>query len=135
MVFRRIKRKTTIFILVVFIYNTFGFLLIQPILSSYFEYFEIVKQEDRNSLIYFYWISDELENALEEDLQDRFDENSLNKKEITPDNNQSNTGYSEPVCNLIPEQINLPGSIYISYTSVHYLYICRDIPTPPPQLI
>ncbi len=178
MVFRRIKRKTTIFIVIVFIYNTFGFLLIQPLLSSYFEYigtlkaenpseedkieliilneedigsnennfkkmrpkefqlnekyFDIVKQEDRDFLIYFYWISDELENALEKERQDRFDENSLNKKEIPPENNQSNTVYSGPVCYLAPE---LQGSIYINNTSVHYLQICRDIPTPPPQLI
>ena len=46
MIFRRIKRKTTIFIVAVFIYNTFGFLLIQPLLSSYFEYIGTLKVEN-----------------------------------------------------------------------------------------
>jgi len=131
--FRRIKRKTTIFILVVFIYNIFGLLLIQPLFYSYSEFSDTVKLEEMNSFIYFYCISYEPGNALEEDL--KYDENSLNKKERPPDNNQSNTGYSEPACCLTPEKINFPGSIFISSTSVHYFYICRDIPTPPPQLI
>jgi len=181
MVINRIKRKTTIFIVVVFIYNTFGFLLIQPLLLNYFEYigtlkaenpsaedkieliilnkedissnknnfkrigskefrlnekyYDIVKQEDRDSLIYFYCISDEIENALEKDLRDRIDENSLNKKQNPSDNNHPNTIYSEPVCYLIIGQINSPGSIYGNNKSVFYLQICRDISTPPPRLI
>jgi hypothetical protein len=181
MVFHRIKRKTTIFIIVVFIYNTFGFLLAQPLLSKYFEfigtlkaenpseedkieliilnkedigsnknnfkkigskefrlnekYFDIVKQEDKDSLIYFYCISDEMENALEEDLQDRVYENSLNKKEIPPDNNQPNTVYSEAVSYLIPERINSSGSTYRNIKSVFYLKICKDTLTPPPRFI
>lgn len=133
MAFRRIKRKTTIFILVVFIYNTFGFLLIQPLFSSYPEHFDTIIQEEMSSLIHFYCFSYEPSNALEEDLQ--YDENSLNKKERSSDNSQFNTGYSEPVCCLTPEKINFPGSIFINNTSVYYLYIFRDIPTLPPQLI
>lgn len=175
------KTKTTIFLAVVFIYNTFGFLIIQPLLSSYFQYigtqkaenpseagkieliilnkediwsyknnfkktgpkefrlnekyYDIVKQEDRDSLIYLYCITDERENALEKELLDRVDDNTLNKKGIPPDNNQSNTVYSEPVCYLVLEQINSPGSIYRSNTNTHYFQICGDIPTPPPQLI
>jgi len=181
MIFNRIIRKTTIFIVVVFIYNTFGFLLTQPLLSSYFEYigtlkaenpseedkieliilkkedirlnknnfkkigskefllnekyFDIVKQEDRDSLIYFFCISDERENALEKDLRDRVDENSLNKKQKPSHNNNPNTVYSEPVCYLTLDQINSPGSIYRSNKSVHYLQICGDIQTPPPRSI
>lgn len=181
MVLSKIKRKTTIFITVVFIYNTFGFLLIQPLLSSYFgyigsleaenpsekdkieliilnkedirsnknnfkkigpkefrlneKYFDIVKQEDRDSLIYFYCISDEMENILEKDLHDRVDKNSLNKKEIPPDKNQPSTVYSEPVCYLIPERINSPGSIYRNNKSVFYLQINKDTQTPPPRTI
>ncbi|MCW8818260.1 MAG: hypothetical protein OQK52_10340 [Ignavibacteriaceae bacterium] len=181
MILNRIKRKTTIILAVVFIYNTFGFILVQPLLSKYFEYigtlkaenpseedkieliilnkediesnennfkkmgskefrlnekyYDIVKQEDRDSLIYFYCISDELENALEKDLQDRFDENSLNKKQKPSHNNNPNTVYSEPVCYLTLDQINSPGSIYRSNKSVHYLQICRDIQTPPPRSI
>ena len=171
----------TTILVVVFIYNTFGFLLTQPLLSSYFKYigtlkaenpseadkieliilnkedigsnkynfketgpkefrlnekyFDIVKQEDRDSLIYFYCISDEKENALEKELLNRVDDNTSNKKEIPPDNNQSNSVYSEPVCYLVLEQINSPGSIYRSNTNTHYLQICRDIPTPPPQSV
>ena len=164
-----------------FIYNTFCFILVPPLLSNYFKYigtlkaenpseedkieliilkkedirsnknnfkrigskefrlyekyFDIVKQEDRDSLIYFYCISDEKENALEKDLQDRIDENSLNKKQKPSNNNQVNSVYSEPVCYLILNQSNSPGSIYRSNKSVHYLQICEDIPTPPPRLI
>lgn len=181
MVFRRIKRIATIFIVVVFIYNTFGFLLLQPLLLKYFEYigtlaaenpseedkieliilnkedisanknnfkkigskefqlnekyFDIVKQEDRDSLIYFYCISDEMENALEKDLRDRIDENSLNKRQKPSNNNQLNSVYSEAVCYLILNQSNSPGSTYRSNKSVHYLQISEDIPTPPPRLI
>lgn len=133
MAFRRIKRKTTIVILVVFIYNIFGLLLIQPLFPSSPEFSDTVKPEEMSSLIYFYCISYEPGNAFEEDLQ--YDEKPSNKKERPPDNNQSDTGYSEPAYCLTPEKINFPGSIFISSTSVHYFYICRDIPTPPPQLI
>ena len=164
-----------------FIYNTFGFLLTQPLLSSYFEYigtlkaenpseedkieliilkkedirsnkynfkeiglkeirlnekyFDIVKQEDRDSLIYFYCINDERENALEKDLQDRVDENSSNKKQAPSDNNHPNNVYSEPVYYLTLDQTDSPGSIYKSNKSVFYFQSCRDIPTPPPRLI
>jgi hypothetical protein len=176
-----IKRKTAFFLTLVFIYNTFGFLFIQPLLSIYFQHigiqkaaepskedtielivlkkddiflkkinferigsrefklnnsmFDIYKEVEQDSFIYFYCISDEKEEELENEFQKRVEENATNKKQNPKDNNPYKILFSELVRYSNLNQMNPCPSVYKCYDKQMYFQICEDIPTPPPRSI
>lgn len=95
--------------------------------------YDIVKEVDRDSVIYFYCINDKKEEALEKEFHKRVDENTANKKQRTNDNNPLKTLISEPVCYLTIKQTDTETLTFKFQYEGSYLPVWGDILTPPPK--
>ncbi len=96
--------------------------------------YDVVKEIDTDSLIYFYCINDKNENLLENKLHN-MEESSRNKSEEPIDSNNLNLQLSEAVNYLTLEQANTCFSQLEYFDEVINYQVCRDIPTPPPKSV
>ena len=177
------KLKNTFIVLLtfIFVYNTFGFLIIHPLLQSYFKnlgiveasspdkqsliekivinkddislgiinyeridpkefrlngkMYDIVNEEETESVLVLYCINDELEDEYEKDFDKKFDDNLANKKQKSGDNNPFKILTSEAA--NFPEdfQSDVNKLTYGDYTILNYVSDWKEILSPPPQFI
>ena len=95
--------------------------------------YDIVKEVDKDSLIYFYCINDKKEEKLEKEFHKRVEENTANKKHRANDNNPLKTLTSEPVCYLTLDLMDAEGLAFKFQYDGNYLPVWGDVLTPPPK--
>ena len=175
----RLKKIINIILTILFIYNTVGFIVVQPFISFYLKHlgseearnvlnnesvelivlqkedilrkkliyeridskefrlnddiYDIVKEVDKDSLIFFYCINDKREKDVEKNFHRNIEGNTANKKQTNNYRVNINKIISEPIDYLVMEMQNPVGTKLKAHYNGLLNQVWKDVITPPPK--
>jgi hypothetical protein len=175
----RLKKIINIILTILFIYNTVGFIVVQPFISFYLKHlgseearnvlnnesvelivlqkedilrkkliyeridskefrlnddiYDIVKEVDKDSLIFFYCINDKREKDVEKNFRKNIEENTANKKHNNNYRVSINKIISEPIEFLILEKQHPAATKLNAYYTGLHSQVWKNVITPPPK--
>ncbi len=97
--------------------------------------YDIVREVDKDSLIYLYCINDKKEEQLEKEFGKKTEDNASNRAQEPDSLSQYSPLLSEAICYLNLERMNAGHSEIKIFNKAILAQYWGDIPTPPPRFL